>query len=329
MEAEISPAIMGEVRRTAFAISERHLLTAWHCVRGIHDGPLWFRLRGHDTSKPRHYAYIPVETSSIHEPLDVAVLRLDGGRLGDANLTDGEASAILTGAVISLGTRVDIWEQVRVAGFPMTAPSCDCDVYGCQVHAVAAQLGDVTCLKLFGPSFAAVDPADPHGLSGGPVLGLQPGSTEQPALEVAVGVIQAVPKGPASGPHTAVGGGLKLKCDAPESYRILHYPDLPLLVDYPTLGPQSDSPVRMNVNGKAGSLEMYLGRDLLTVNGELVPVQWTGYVEGQEVTRAQSFPGIKDVFRRSSNERLPPRSETRPSKLRKTGAVSRRSWTRS
>lgn len=208
MEAEISPAITGEVRRTAFAISERHLLTAWHCVRGIHEEPLWFRLRVHDTAKPRHYAYIPVEASSIHEPLDLAVLRLDGGRLGDANLTDGEASAILTGAVISLGTQVGIYEPVRVVGFPMTAPSCDCDVHGCQVQAVAAQLGDVTCLKLFGPSFAAVDPADPHGLSGGPVLGLQPGSAEQPALEVAVGVVRAVPKGPASGPHTSVGGGL-------------------------------------------------------------------------------------------------------------------------
>ena len=38
----------------------------------------------------------------------------------------------------------------------------------------------------------------------------------------------------------------------------------------------------MDVNGRAGSLEMYLGRDLLTVDGELVPVQWTGYIEGQQ-----------------------------------------------
>lgn len=38
----------------------------------------------------------------------------------------------------------------------------------------------------------------------------------------------------------------------------------------------------MNVNGTAGSLEMYLGQELLTVSGELVPVQWTGYMEGQK-----------------------------------------------
>lgn len=68
----------------------------------------------------------------------------------------------------------------------------------------------------------------------------------------------------------------------PDDYRVMHYPELPLLRRYPTLGPQLADPVLMDVNGKAGSLEMYLGRDLLTVDGELVPVQWVGYVEGQE-----------------------------------------------
>lgn len=76
---------------------------------------------------------------------------------------------------------------------------------------------------------------------------------------------------------------LKLKREAlPEGYRVMHYPELPLLRRYPTLGPQLSDPVLMDVNGKAGSLEMYLGRELLTVDGELVPVQWMGYVEGQK-----------------------------------------------
>ncbi|MGW5558593.1 hypothetical protein ACWER9_15385 [Micromonospora sp. NPDC003944] len=75
----------------------------------------------------------------------------------------------------------------------------------------------------------------------------------------------------------------KLKREGlPNGYRVMHYPGLPLLRRYPTLGPQLADPVLMDVNGKAGSLEMYLGRELLTVNGELVPVQWTGYVEGQK-----------------------------------------------
>ena len=34
----------------------------------------------------------------------------------------------------------------------------------------------------------------------------------------------------------------------------------------------------MNVNGLAGSIEMYLGSDVLTVDGELQPVVWGGYV---------------------------------------------------
>lgn len=68
----------------------------------------------------------------------------------------------------------------------------------------------------------------------------------------------------------------------PDGYRIMHYPELPLLQRYPTLGPHLADPVLMDVNGKAGSLEMYLGRELLTVDGELVPVQWMGYVDGQK-----------------------------------------------
>jgi len=75
----------------------------------------------------------------------------------------------------------------------------------------------------------------------------------------------------------------KLKGEGlPDGYRVLHYPELPLLRQFPTLGPQLANPVLMDVNGKAGSLEMYLGRELLTVDGELVPVQWMGYVEGQK-----------------------------------------------
>jgi hypothetical protein len=73
----------------------------------------------------------------------------------------------------------------------------------------------------------------------------------------------------------------------PDGYRVAHYPDLPFLRHYPTLGPQSDTPVLMDVNGKAGSLEMYLGSDLLSVTGELAPVQWTGYFE-----RQRSYQGV-------------------------------------
>ena len=62
----------------------------------------------------------------------------------------------------------------------------------------------------------------------------------------------------------------------PKNIAVCHYPDIALAQDYPTLGPSGNT--RMDVNGLAGSLELYLGRDVLAdSNGELSPVQWTGY----------------------------------------------------
>ncbi|MER6790778.1 HEPN/Toprim-associated domain-containing protein [Amycolatopsis mediterranei] len=64
--------------------------------------------------------------------------------------------------------------------------------------------------------------------------------------------------------------------DLPAGYRVLHYPDLEIARAYPTLGPQGRS--IMDVNGLAGSIEMYLGSDVLKADGEdFEPVQWTGY----------------------------------------------------
>ncbi|WP_326625014.1 MULTISPECIES: HEPN/Toprim-associated domain-containing protein [unclassified Streptomyces] len=63
----------------------------------------------------------------------------------------------------------------------------------------------------------------------------------------------------------------------PEHYGVMHYPDLPLASAYPTLGPQGNSV--MNVNRLAGSIELYLGKDVLeSPDGELSPVQWKGYM---------------------------------------------------
>jgi hypothetical protein len=90
----------------------------------------------------------------------------------------------------------------------------------------------------------------------------------------------------------------------PDGYRLLHYPDLPILMNYPTLGPQGDDPVLMDVNGKAGSLEMYLGRELLTVDNALVPVQWMGYVEGRRAYQGaiakQEKIRIQQTFRQKA-----------------------------
>ncbi|MHA6757276.1 hypothetical protein [Streptacidiphilus sp. PAMC 29251] len=68
--------------------------------------------------------------------------------------------------------------------------------------------------------------------------------------------------------HRSMG---KLKRRAlPDHCRILHYPSLPLLADYPTLPFGTSVPVPADLNGTAGSLEMYLGRDVLTGPDDLL-----------------------------------------------------------
>jgi len=49
------------------------------------------------------------------------------------------------------------------------------------------------------------------------------------------------------------------------------------LKNYPTLGPYSPDPVLTDINGSAGAPEMYLGQDVVTIDGQLVPVQWRNY----------------------------------------------------
>lgn len=62
----------------------------------------------------------------------------------------------------------------------------------------------------------------------------------------------------------------------PQNIAVCNYPDMSTLEAYPTLGPNGHAP--LNVNGLAGSIELYVGRDILG-NGEDFPVQWKGYIE--------------------------------------------------
>ncbi len=62
----------------------------------------------------------------------------------------------------------------------------------------------------------------------------------------------------------------------PDNIVVRKYPDIELANSYPTLGPTGV--VSMNVNGLAGSIELYLGDDVLRyADGNLTPVQWRGY----------------------------------------------------
>ena len=56
----------------------------------------------------------------------------------------------------------------------------------------------------------------------------------------------------------------------PDSMVVHHYPHLEVARDYPTLGPSGE--ITMDVNGLAGSLELYLGEDILrNLEGRLTP----------------------------------------------------------
>jgi hypothetical protein len=69
------------------------------------------------------------------------------------------------------------------------------------------------------------------------------------------------------------------KFKLPEHFAVMHYPDLEIAKEYPTLGPQGDAV--MDVNGLAGAIELYLGIDvLLDETGALSPVQWKGRMPG-------------------------------------------------
>ena len=65
------------------------------------------------------------------------------------------------------------------------------------------------------------------------------------------------------------------KTKIPENIKIIQYPAIKFLDYYPTIGPSGIT--KMNINGLAGSIEMYLGKDTLTEQQELIPVQWKGF----------------------------------------------------
>ncbi len=61
----------------------------------------------------------------------------------------------------------------------------------------------------------------------------------------------------------------------PPNMVCLQLPDIELGRSYPTIGPQGEH--LCDINGRACSIELYLGRTALSLNGKLSPVRWTGY----------------------------------------------------
>jgi hypothetical protein len=91
----------------------------------------------------------------------------------------------------------------------------------------------------------------------------------------------------------------------PASFYVGKYPELEIARDYPTLWPPSTaSPAGLlstsNVNGFAGSIELYLGTDVLTgTEGALRPVQWTSYIPAVRRYQGEvtSKKEIHDLYR--------------------------------
>ena len=89
----------------------------------------------------------------------------------------------------------------------------------------------------------------------------------------------------------------------PDNMILLRLPDINLAKTYPTIGPQGLHAV--DVNGQAASIELYLGRTALSVNGKLRHVRWTGYdrtadayqgeVEGKNDVKRVFFQELKTI----------------------------------
>jgi len=85
----------------------------------------------------------------------------------------------------------------------------------------------------------------------------------------------------------------------PSNFMVTRYPDSDIARAYPTIGPSG--PAVLDVNGHGAGIELYLGREALTRNGELRPVRWTGYnhLAGKYQGEVEGKGEVLDTFRRN------------------------------
>ncbi|GAB2331276.1 HEPN/Toprim-associated domain-containing protein [Streptomyces variabilis] len=90
----------------------------------------------------------------------------------------------------------------------------------------------------------------------------------------------------------------------PMGCQVLHYPDLPLLASYPTIDSASPTVSMTNVNGVAGSLEMYLGRDVLTINGTLAPIHLGTFIPAVQRHQGALSKAHKGLVHKAFEEKI-------------------------
>ena len=92
----------------------------------------------------------------------------------------------------------------------------------------------------------------------------------------------------------------------PSNVRIMHLPDLEICCHYPTIGPAGNS--IDNINGRACSIEMFLGNDILKRDGEYEPIRWKSYIDkvdayqGEIVSKSEVLKQFKLKVKRSQNQ---------------------------
>lgn len=91
------------------------------------------------------------------------------------------------------------------------------------------------------------------------------------------------------------------KIQLPANIEIIKLPEVDLLKNYPTIGPTGDA--LLDINGIAASIELYLGEDVLKIDGQnLTPIQWTGFESG--VKKYQGEVLEKKVLQERFREKL-------------------------
>ena len=85
-----------------------------------------------------------------------------------------------------------------------------------------------------------------------------------------------------------------LALDLPCNIACIHLPDIDLGRSYPTIGPQGCH--RVDINGRACGIELYLGRAALSANGDLRPVRWGGSVSDVYQGAVDDKRAVRDTF---------------------------------
>ena len=82
--------------------------------------------------------------------------------------------------------------------------------------------------------------------------------------------------------------------------------DLDFCQEYPTIGPTGKN--FENINGRACSIEMYLGEDILCQEGKYIPIRWKAYLDkedtyqGEIVSKSEVHKRFKVKLQRSKKD---------------------------